>query len=95
MATEVVLKTWNRVQLEWEGATYEENVVEHDYLCLDTKMWLTTEQEKFLKGKEVGSKIELETPKYPQGFFGTSIYTKISLVFEHDHEAFEFMIKYL
>lgn len=97
MATEIVLKTWNRINLDasWPGAYTESSIVEHDSICFETQMWLTSNQANFLKGKSVKSKLELETPMYPQGFAGTSLYSKIILIFECEKEAFEFMIKHL
>jgi hypothetical protein len=95
MATEVVLKAWSRIQLDWPNAYYREHAIESDTLCFETQMWLNADQEKFLRGKNVGSKIELETPHYPEGFAGTSLYTRISLIFECEKEAFEFVLKHL
>lgn len=95
MATEIVLRHWPRMSISWAGIHYEEQVVEIDGLCNETRMWLSPEQRKFLDTASVKSKIELDTPQYPEGFSGTSIYTKITLIFEHDHEAFEFAMKHL
>jgi hypothetical protein len=97
MATEVVLKSWNRINLDasWPGAYTEMKTVENDSLCFETRMWLTTAQSNFLQGKSVRSKLELETPIYPQGFAGTSLYSRIILVFDCEKEALEFIIKHL
>jgi hypothetical protein len=95
MATEIVLKEWNRVALTWPGAHLEEEVLVYDGLYVDAALWVSDKQYKFLSGKKIKSKIIIDTPVYPEGFKGTTLYTKIILIFENDHEAFEFIMKYL
>lgn len=95
MTTEVLLKDWRRVSITWPGATLEEEVLIYDGLYVDAALWVSDKQYNFLRGKDIKSKIIVDTPCYPEGFRGTSLYTKIILVFENDYDAFEFILKFL